>query len=65
MEVAVRIIVMAIGGSLVQTSAINFSLPPTDSVAGVADYLARLGLEPDEPSPWRKVYERLLNWAIV
>ena len=38
---------------------------PTDSVAGIPDCLARLGLEPDEPSPWREVYEWLLNWAIV
>ena len=34
---------------------------PTNGVVGVPDHLARLGLEPDEPSPWLKLYEWLLN----
>ena len=37
----------------------------TDGVVDVPDCLARLGLEPDEPSPWLKVYERLLGSVIV
>ena len=45
--VAVRIIIMTIGGSLVQTPARNLS-NPTDSVADVPDCLARLGIELDE-----------------
>ena len=38
---------------------------PTGSVADVPDCLARLGIELDELPQSLKVYERLLNWAIV
>ena len=65
MAVAVRSIVMAIEGFARPNLGNKLLSIPTDSVVDVPACLACLGLEPDEPSPWRKVYERLLNWAIV
>lgn len=38
---------------------------PIDSAVDAPDWLTRFGLDPNEPPPWLKVYQRLLNWAIV
>ena len=36
-----------------------------DSAVDAPDWLTRFGIDPNEPPPWLKVYQRLLNWAIV
>ena len=38
---------------------------PNDSAVDAPDWLTRFGLDPNEPPPWLKVHQRLLNWAIV
>ena len=57
-----QIIVMAIGGSLVQTPSTNLSLPASFDAP---DCLTRLGLEPEGSPPWLKVHRPFLKWAIV
>ena len=52
MTVAVRIIIMAIGGSHVQTSAINLSLPrPTAPSMSLIALLALLALDSNATNP--------------